>query len=949
MAYTSQLEQIAGIRSIARTLTGGDAELSITSVGGTPNIGASLSNRVLITGTTTITSFGSVPNIIRFVRFAGILTITHNGTSLVLPTGTNITTAADDIALFTSDASGNWRLISYNKANGQALVGSAGGSVVRQSYTATAGQTSQAVSGGYTAGLIDVYINGSKLVNGDDVIVTSGTSVTFTVPLIVGDAIDIIGSLSAVGSALLSSSIRHSLTPSTEGQTVFTVAGGYAPNALDVYYNGSKLQPVTDVTTSSGSTITLLFPSTLTDVIDVVGVNVLSSIGTVSRQSFVATAGQVDFFISGGYQANSIDVFQNGVKLQNAVDVTVTTGTKVTLITPADLNDIIDVCASQQAGGNGVCNLSTTQNATTVTVVSSTGGSAVLPAATTSKAGVMSALDKSLMVNLDNNGIIELGNGRTTSAISYIDFHSTVPLVDFDARIQRDAGTNGGMYITNTGNGTLGITSQGGSVVIQANNLNTLVAYSNGTVGVERGILSLGRNDSAYEGGQIAFRNALSNDDTLHMDLFGNTATPLFRIFGGIGDLLTIDTSTSNTTIKGKIFQGLTNTTNSSGSINATGSSYAWSPGTSQSSEVGAVANLFYNGGTGNNYSGMFLRYYDTAVVGDTTTVNYTIPKANLGMLLSQNTSNMVIGSNTTGNIYILQGVLGATAIFDTNGYFGVGTNSTLKGKVHVQGHSLFTGAPTATTSKAATLTIIDTLNNPQCGGTIEFGGMGGVTHCAIKGTIGDGTGYSAGEMRFYNRAAVGTSAMAEVMVINNAGNVGIGTSGPSQKLTVQGNIILSAADPKIGLGDINSLWIGNANTSNTLTFNTSGVERMRIDNTGKVTIPGSIISPSACKAWVNFDGEAVTSTGQNKTIRSSHNISSVVDIAAGKNTANFTTAMPNVNYAVVASCARNDDLPSIAGAPISQQTTGNFGIYTTSHAGAYTDTRTVSFVVYAN
>ena len=410
MAYTSQLEQIAGIRSIARTLTGGDAELSITSVGGTPNIGASLSNRVLITGTTTITSFGSVPNIIRFVRFAGILTITHNGTSLVLPTGTNITTAADDIALFTSDASGNWRLISYNKANGQALVGSAGGSVVRQSYTATAGQTTQTVSGSYTPGLIDVYINGSKLVNGDDVIVTSGTSVTFTVPLFVGDAIDIIGSLSAVGSALLSSSIRQSLTPSTEGQTVFTVSGGYAPNALDVYYNGSKLQPVTDVTTSSGSTITLLFPSTLTDVIDVVGVNVLSSIGTVSRQSFVATAGQTSFTISGGYQANSIDVFQNGVKLQNAVDVTVTSGTAIVLITPAALNDIIDVCASQQAGGNGVCNLSTTQDATTVTVVSSTGGSAVLPAATTSNAGVMSAADKATLRNYGMKNRIINGN-----------------------------------------------------------------------------------------------------------------------------------------------------------------------------------------------------------------------------------------------------------------------------------------------------------------------------------------------------------------------------------------------------------------------------------------------------------------------------------------------------------------------------------------------------------
>lgn len=393
MAYTSQLEQIAGIRSIARSLTGGDAELSIASAT-TTDIGSLLSNRVLITGTTTITSFGTVANLIRFVRFNGALTLTYNATSLILPSAANITTAANDLGIFTSDGSGNWRCISYTKANGQAVVGSAGGSVVRQSYTATAGQTTQTVSGGYTAGQIDVYVNGSKLVNGDDVIVTSGTSVTFTVPLIVGDAIDIIGSLGATGSALLSSAIRQSLTPSTEGQTVFTVAGGYAPNALDVYYNGSKLQPVTDVTTSSGSTITLQFPTTLTDVIDVVGVNVLSAIGSVSRQSFTATAGQTTFTVSGGYQPNAIDVYQNGVKLQNGVDVTVTSGTSVVLAVAASLSDIIDVCASQQAAANGVTNLGTTQSSTTVTVTSDTGGSAVLPAATTSNAGVMSAADK---------------------------------------------------------------------------------------------------------------------------------------------------------------------------------------------------------------------------------------------------------------------------------------------------------------------------------------------------------------------------------------------------------------------------------------------------------------------------------------------------------------------------------------------------------------------------
>lgn len=70
-----------------------------------------------ITGTTTITSFGTVrQGLLKVIKFEGALTLTHNGTSLVLPGGANITTADGDIALFISEGSGNWRCISYFKA-----------------------------------------------------------------------------------------------------------------------------------------------------------------------------------------------------------------------------------------------------------------------------------------------------------------------------------------------------------------------------------------------------------------------------------------------------------------------------------------------------------------------------------------------------------------------------------------------------------------------------------------------------------------------------------------------------------------------------------------------------------------------------------------------------------------------------------------------------------------
>jgi hypothetical protein len=90
----------------------------------TVNIGAAAANTVSVTGTTTITAFDTIAaGAIRRIVFAGALTLTHNGTSLILPGAASITTAAGDVAQFLSLGSGNWRCVSYQKANGQAVVG----------------------------------------------------------------------------------------------------------------------------------------------------------------------------------------------------------------------------------------------------------------------------------------------------------------------------------------------------------------------------------------------------------------------------------------------------------------------------------------------------------------------------------------------------------------------------------------------------------------------------------------------------------------------------------------------------------------------------------------------------------------------------------------------------------------------------------------------------------
>jgi hypothetical protein len=62
----------------------------------------------------------------RRVVFAGILTLTHNATSLILPGSASITTAANDVAEFLSLGSGNWLCTNYKTASGAAVVGGGG-------------------------------------------------------------------------------------------------------------------------------------------------------------------------------------------------------------------------------------------------------------------------------------------------------------------------------------------------------------------------------------------------------------------------------------------------------------------------------------------------------------------------------------------------------------------------------------------------------------------------------------------------------------------------------------------------------------------------------------------------------------------------------------------------------------------------------------------------------
>lgn len=65
--------------------------------------------------------------------------------------------------------------------------------------------------------------------------------------------------------------------------------------------------------------------------------------------------------------------------------------------------------------------------------------------------------------------------------------------------------------------------------------------------------------------------------------------------------------------------------------------------------------------------------------------------------------------------------------------------------------------------------------------------------------------------------------------------------------------------------------------------------------NDGNGTQTGTL-----CRAWVNFNGTGTVA------IRASFNVSSITDNGTGDYTVNFTNALADANYSVVATCSGN-------------------------------------------
>ena len=122
-----------------------------------------------------------------------------------------------------------------------------------------------------------------------------------------------------------------------------------------------------------------------------------------------------------------------------------------------------------------------------------------------------------------------------------------------------------------------------------------------------------------------------------------------------------------------------------------------------------------------------------------------------------------------------------------------------------------------------------------------------------------------------------------------------------------------SAGTPAVQGADTNTGMFFPA--ADTIAFAEGGVEVMRLDSSANLQFNsgyGSVATAYGCRAWVNFNGQGTVA------IRGSGNVSSITDNGLGDYTVNFTTAMPDINYSLVATSSNfaqgvNDEYSGIS------------------------------------
>ena len=400
--------------------------------------------------------------------------------------------------------------------------------------------------------------------------------------------------------------------------------------------------------------------------------------------------------------------------------------------------------------------------------------------------------------------------------------------------------------------------------------------------------------------------------------------------------------------------------------------------GTKINTDLDTIDAVFKGDGTGTSVglnvgSGKVLNVAGTA----------TLPAATT---LGGATAVSVSGTQTLTNKTLTSPVLTTPALGTPSS--GVVTNLTGTASININGT---VGATTANTGAFTTLSYTGTLTGGT--GVVNLGS--GQFYKDASGNVGIGTSSpsrpldvvgsfqytgdlvcvtSGNTARFGYQAYVGNSAFnlftegarplafgtnsAERMRIDSSGNVGIGTTTPLITAASRGNItvngsndaivVLASAGVSRGYIYGSTAYMAVASGAGLpLVFETNGgTERARITSDGNFQFNsgyGSVATAYGCRAWVNFNGTGTVA------IRASGNVSSITDNGTGVYTLNFSTAMPDANYAATGFArvgSTSTQTKGVAAATTDTYSTTQLQVRTTSGSG-FADADTVGIAIF--
>ena len=251
--------------------------------------------------------------------------------------------------------------------------------------------------------------------------------------------------------------------------------------------------------------------------------------------SATATAGQIQFTVTGGYTINAISVYRNGVRLSNADDFTASDGSTVSLNVAADVGDSLDfhifdkftvsnaiVSAASTQAISGNLNVTGSLYATTfrpddiVTAGNANLGSLNVSGISTLGIATVSAIGLDLTGTANISGIASVGAAITmygssgiVSATSFYGDGSNLSGIDATTvkdsnGVTRLSGTTSGVVISGTtsGSSVVGVATFQNGLDITGNIVNGLnvsagIATIAGDVSIADKIIHTGDTDTA--------------------------------------------------------------------------------------------------------------------------------------------------------------------------------------------------------------------------------------------------------------------------------------------------------------------------------------------------------------------------------------------------------------------------------------------------------------------